>query len=152
MVSIPFEETQIQHFQINLLFLPYFNNSAGSSLKQVSFEAKRNTNWFDAFLVESFYNLFPPEFCENHQGFRYSNENCMLEGAFSHNFETLGYLWTKAIHMSKRPKTFYRYFSPECGIRCSLVWWQERLKWSLLKKTATPSSTRNSSWVSHICF
>ena len=29
----------------------------------------------------SFMRPITPEFCENHQGFRYSSENCMLEGA-----------------------------------------------------------------------
>ena len=32
--------------------------------------------------MELICNRFPTEFCENHQGFRYSNENCMLQGFY----------------------------------------------------------------------
>ena len=33
--------------------------------------------------MELICNRFLAEFCENHQGFRYSNENCMLQGFYT---------------------------------------------------------------------
>ena len=72
------------------------------------------------------------------------------------------YTWVAHLQQEQRQHTCwsaltcYRYFSPECNmwfiwmvaVWCLLLWWQERLKWFWLKKTATLSSTLNTSWVS----
>ena len=74
-------------------------------------------------------NRFPAEFCENHQGFRYSNENCMLQGFYP-------------LLCSLNLYTFCMY-ADFVVLYCTLL--KERLKRFLLKNTATLNSTLSTS-------